>query len=113
MSDLEMTVTPGSGNVYADLGFENPEEELLKARIVMHLQTLITDRGLNQTAAGELLGLKQPDVSKLLRGRFGGYSIERLLRFVRIMGEDVTITVRSPKQPSEKRDIGNLSLLVA
>ncbi len=106
----DLTVTRGSGNIFADLGFENPEEELLKAQIVMHLRNLIEERKLNQVKSGELLGLKQPDVSKLLRGRVEGYSIERLLRFVRILGEDVTITVRTA---APSRDMGRLNLLVA
>ncbi|GGK40146.1 helix-turn-helix domain-containing protein [Salinarimonas ramus] len=106
----ETAVEPGSDNVLADLGFDNPEEELLKARIVDHLRSLVEELGLTQSAAGERLGLRQPDVSRLLRGRTGGYTIERLLRFVRLMGEDVTITVS--RKPGEVRDPGRLDLAI-
>ncbi|MGJ3264614.1 MAG: helix-turn-helix domain-containing protein [Salinarimonas sp.] len=105
----EIAVERGSGSVFADLGFENPEEELLKARIVAHLRTLLEERGLTQAAAGELLGLRQPDVSRLLRGRTGGYTIERLLRLVRLLGEDVTITVA---RSGDMRECGRLDLAI-
>lgn len=71
-----------SENVFADLGFENPEEELLKARLVGAISQLIKQRGLTQEIAGERMGLKQPKVSALLKGHWEGYSVERLLRFV-------------------------------
>ncbi|MGP9820836.1 helix-turn-helix domain-containing protein [Salinarimonas sp. NSM] len=103
------TVERGSGNVFADLGFDNPEEELLKARIVAHLGALLEERGVTQTQAADLLGLRQPDVSRLLRGRTGGYTIERLLRLVRLLGEDVTITVAKPGEP---RTRGRLDLAI-
>ncbi len=83
-----------SGNVYADLGFEDPAEESLKADLVIRIMDEIARRGLSQAAAGRLMGLGQPDVSKLLRGRTGGYSLERLLGFTRALGDDVEITVR-------------------
>jgi predicted XRE-type DNA-binding protein len=105
-----VAVVRGSGNVFADLGFDNPEEELLKAQIVAHIRTLVEERSLSQVDTARLLKLKQPDVSKMLRGRVEGYSIERLLRFVRALGEDVTITVR---QTNRHQEPGKLELLVA
>ncbi len=86
--------TPSSGNVYADLGFDDPTEESIKADLVMGIMDEIERRGLSQTAAARLMGLSQPDLSKLLRGRTGGYSLERLLGFTRALGGDVEITVR-------------------
>lgn len=71
-----------SKNVFADLGFENAEEELLKARLVSAISLLIKKKDLTQEAAGDLLGIKQPKVSSLLNGHWEGYSVERLLRFV-------------------------------
>jgi predicted XRE-type DNA-binding protein len=61
------SVTRSSGNVFADLGFANSEEELFKARIVVSLRRMIENSGLNQTEAAERMGVSQPDVSKLLR----------------------------------------------
>lgn len=60
----------GAGNVFADLGIPNVEEHLLKAGLVMKLSQVIRARGLNQTAAAKLTGISQPDLSRLLRGRF-------------------------------------------
>ena len=73
-------VTASSGNVFADLGFANPEEELIKAKLVRELRGIIKRRKLTQTQAAAKLGLKQPDVSALVTGRVGKFSIERLVR---------------------------------
>jgi predicted XRE-type DNA-binding protein len=74
------SVTPSSGNVFADLGFDNPEEMLLKAELVRQISKAIKERGLNQYQAAEVLGIDQPKVSALVRGRFSGYSLERLFK---------------------------------
>lgn len=93
-SDHVTIAQASSGNVFADLGFENPAEEQLKADLVIGIADVIERRGLSQTAAAKLMGISQPDVSKLLRGRTGGYSLERLLAFTRALGSDVEITIR-------------------
>src|SRR5439155_26163981 len=73
-------VTASSGNVFADLGFANPEEELLKAKLVREIRGIIKRRKLTQPKAAAMLGLKQPDVSALVTGRVGKFSIDRLVR---------------------------------
>ena len=87
-----------SGNVFADLGFENPEEELAKAKLTYQISRIIADHGWTQEQAAEVLGIDQPKVSALVRGRLSGFSIERLMRFLNALDHDVTITV-SPKAP--------------
>lgn len=87
-------VKRGSGNVFADLGFENPDEEILKAQLALRIRTLVSDRGLTQAAAAKLLKLAQPDVSALVNGRVSGFSLERLFSLVRRLGDDVEITIR-------------------
>jgi predicted XRE-type DNA-binding protein len=87
-------VTRGSGNVFADLGFENPEEELLKAQLVLRIRTLISERGLTQAKAAKILAVAQPDVSAVVNGRVAGFSLERLFAFVRRLGDDVEVTIR-------------------
>lgn len=87
-------VTPGSGNVFRDLGFPNPEREELKARLTLEIYRAIKDRGLTQSAAGQILGIKQPHVSGLMRGQSGNFSVERLMEFLTALGHDVEITVR-------------------
>ena len=89
-----MKVEVGSGNVFADLGLPDAEEMLLKSQIVMELHRLIKQRILTQTAAAKLIGIGQPDLSNVLRGRFRGYSAERLMRMLTAFDRDVVISVR-------------------
>jgi predicted XRE-type DNA-binding protein len=93
-------VVEGSGNVFADLGFPNPQREQLKAHLTLRIYRLIKERGLTQTQAGEVLGIKQPHVSALVRGQSGTFSVERLMDFLTLLGQDVEITVR-PKRKSQ------------
>jgi predicted XRE-type DNA-binding protein len=86
-------VTPSSGNVFADLGFDNPEEMLLKAELVRQISSAIKEKGWNhyQTAA---LDIDQPMVSNLLKGRFREYSIKRLFRCLNALDRDLEIIVK-------------------
>jgi len=84
----------GSGNVFKDLGIPNAEEHLVKAQLVFKIDTIMKDRGLKQAEAADLLGVKQPDVSKMLRGDFRQFSVERLLRFLVALDHDVEIVVK-------------------
>jgi len=83
----------GGGNVFADIGVANPEEALLKAELVRSITNTIDERGLTQTAAAATLGVSQPKVSLLYRGRLDAFSVERLLRFLNALGRDVRIVV--------------------
>ena len=84
----------GSGNVFADLGFPHPEQELLKAKLTLEIYRLIRKRGLTQAEAGKILGIKQPHVSALMRNRAGSFSVERLMDFLTSLGQDVEISVK-------------------
>jgi predicted XRE-type DNA-binding protein len=90
-------VEVGSGNIFADLGLPDAEEMLLKSQIVVQLHRLIKARRLTQTEAAKRIGIGQPDLSNVLRGRFRGYSAERLMRMLTAFDQDVEITVR-PKR---------------
>ena len=92
-----ISVKRGSGNVFADLGFERPEEEQLKAQLVREIRDILKRRKLTQAKAAGLLGLKQPDVSALITGRVHKFSLERLLRCVRRLDRDVVMVIR-PKR---------------
>ena len=85
------------GNVFADLGLPDAEVHLLKAGLVARIDVIIRSRRLTQVRAAALLGLSQPDVSRLLRGDFRDTSVERLLRLVTMLGRDVEIVVRTPR----------------
>ncbi len=106
--NAKIRVKEGSGNVFADLGFANPEREELKARLTLQIYRLIKARGLTQAQAGEVLGIKQPHVSSIMRGQSGAFSVERLMNFLAALGQDVQITVRSTRKPR-----GEVSLIVA
>ena len=88
----------GSGNVFADLGFPHPEQELLKAKLTLQIYRLIKRRGLTQAEAGKILGIQQPHVSSLMRNRSGVFSVERLVDFLTALGQDVEITVRPTRK---------------
>ena len=87
----------GSNNVFADLGLPDAKTHLLKADLVARIDNVIRERGLKQVEAAQLLGLSQPDVSRLLRGNFRNFSVERLLRLLTALGRDVEIVVREPR----------------
>ena len=79
-------VIRGSGNVFADLGLPNPEQELLKAQLTLQIYRIVKQRGLTQAQAGAVLGIKQPHVSALMRNRSGSFSVERLMDFLTALG---------------------------
>lgn len=98
----KIEIAQSSGNVFADLGISNPETALAKAELAARINTIIKQRGLNQTAAGKLLGIDQAKVSALARGHLSGFSTDRLFRFINALGSDVKIVIE-PKPASRKR----------
>jgi predicted XRE-type DNA-binding protein len=91
-------VKRSSGNIFADLGFPDAEALLLKAQIVATIGNLIREQGLNQTAAAQKMSLKQPDVSRLLDGRTDGFSLERLLGLLVMLGQKVTVEAEAANE---------------
>ena len=91
--DDENQIEVSSGNLYADLGFADPELEEAKAMLAREIRAAIAATGLSQSDAGKQLGISQADISRITRGRLGGYSIERLLTLLRRLDLDVEITV--------------------
>ena len=106
----EVSVQVGSKNVYADLGYRDSEEMLLKAQLVTAIAEIIEQRGLTQQQAAKVLRLTQPKISGLLRGQFRGISEQRLLQCLTLLGRDVQIVVRARPR---KREGGRLSLMFA
>ena len=97
-----ITVTPGSGNVFADLGFAEPEEELTKAQLASQIRQIIKRRRLTQVAAASLMGIDQPKVSALLNGRLTNFSSERLMRLLTALGHDVDIIVKAKPRARDR-----------
>ena len=91
----KIQIEEGSGNVFADIGLPNPEERLAKADLAIRISEAIRTRRLTQTRAALILKIDQPKISRLLRGQLSGFSTERLMRFLTLLGRDVEITVKA------------------
>ena len=104
-------VTPSSGNVFKDLGLPNPEEAAVKARFAYIISMVIQRRELTQAEAAAILGIDQPKISNLVRGKLKGFSIERLLKYALALGNDVEIVVREHQSNEDAR--GQLSIAVS
>src|SRR6516164_3749002 len=100
-STARVSIEKSSGNVFADLGLKNPEELLAKAELVQRISNIIAERKLTQVRAARLLGIDQPKVSALLKGKLDGFSTDRLFRFLNALGRDVEIVIRPAKQSGE------------
>lgn len=103
-------VEQGSGNVYADLGYLDSDAMLVKARLAAKIAEIVQRRALTQAQTAEILGLTQPKVSALLKGRFRGISEHRLLECLTRLGRDVHIVI---KPAPRSRPNGRLTLSVA
>lgn len=100
----DITAEVSSGNVFADLGFDNPEEELLKAKLAREIRAIIKRRRLTQAKSAELLGMKQPDVSAIVTGRTGKFSIDRLVRCLDRLDYKVDLVVRHKPRRSTRAE---------
>lgn len=98
------TIVAGSDNVFADLGLPDAEGLLLKGKLTLQLHHRIQDLGLTQTQAAQRLGISQPEVCRLMKGRFTGFSAERLIALLNALEMDVEIVVRPrPPKPAAPR----------
>ena len=98
-----------SGNVFADLGFKNSEQELLKAQLTLQIYRIITARNLTQNEAAKVLGTTQPQMSALMRCKPVSVSVGRLMEFLTVLGQDVEVTVK----PTATRDkAGHMSVTI-
>jgi predicted XRE-type DNA-binding protein len=104
--DIEHEVS--SGNVFADLGFPNSEQEAVKARLTVQIYQILRDRKLTQTQAARQLGTTQAQVSALMRCRPTSVSVGRLMEFLTTLGQDVEVTVK----PGKKAGAGHMSVTV-
>ncbi len=94
----DVRVTSSSGNVFADLGLPDSDQLLVKADLAIEVARVLEERDLTQAEAAEIMGVDQPKVSALVRGRLEGFSLERLYRFLNALGRDVEIIVRPTPQ---------------
>jgi predicted XRE-type DNA-binding protein len=103
-------IEKSSGNVFADIGFANDQEMLVKANLALKISEIITQRRLTQMEAALVLGMPQPKLSKLLRGQFHGVSETKMLECLNKLGRDIQIVIR--KANRDKR-IGRTSVVFA
>jgi len=105
-----IAVEEGSGNVFADVGLPKPQERLAKADLAMRIAEAIRARRLTQTRAARILKIDQPKISRLLRGQLSGFSTERLMHFLTLLGRDIEIVVK--RAPRSRRQ-GHLRVVAA
>jgi len=103
-----IAVTASSGNVFADIGVVQPEEELAKAQLASRIRDVVGQRRLTQVAAAALMGIDQPKVSALLSGRHTNFSSERLMRLLTKLGQDIDIVVRTTPP---RRQLGRIRVV--
>ena len=103
-----ISVSASSGNVFADLGVPEPEEELAKAQLASRIREVIRRSRLTQAAAAALMGVDQPKVSAVLNGRLANFSSGRLLRFLTRLGQDVEIVVKAKPR---RRPLGRIRVI--
>jgi predicted XRE-type DNA-binding protein len=110
MTMKRIKIEESGGNVFADLGLPNAEERLAKAGLAVRISAAIQAQGLTQTRAARILKIDQPKISRLLRGQLSGFSVERLMRFLTLLGRDVEIIVK--RVPRSRRQ-GRLRVIAA
>lgn len=101
----------GSGNVYKDLGFKNADEMQTKAALASSILSIIEKKNWTQTEAAKILGITQPKVSLLYRGQFSGFSIEKLIRLLNKLNQDIEIIIK--EKPFSSKHVGHVSVIHA
>lgn len=95
MSDSEeLKFTKSTGNVFQDLGYNNADEHLLKAKFAMVVNKIITEKKLTQIETAKLLGIDQPKVSRLSHGQLSGFSIDKLITFLILLNQDIEVNIK-------------------
>lgn len=98
-------IKESSGNLYADLEYSDAQEMNAKGSLAFEICRVIRKKGLSQAQAAKLLDLKQPDLSKLMRGLVRGFSTDRLLRFLQKLGRDIDINIKPSRKKSGKLSV--------
>jgi predicted XRE-type DNA-binding protein len=99
-------VEQSSGNVFADIGSTNPQEKLLRAKLLLAAQAVIKRRRLNQAKVAEITGLKQPEVSNLVNGKFTAFSANRVASILSLLGYEVEVRLKAKTGGARASSIG-------
>jgi predicted XRE-type DNA-binding protein len=105
---MKVDYEKSSGNVFADLGFRNSKQELLKAKLTVEIYKLLKAEGITQQEAAKVLGTTQAQVSALMRCKPVSVSVGRLMEFLTMLGQDVHVTV---KPAPRRRKAGDMSVV--
>jgi predicted XRE-type DNA-binding protein len=89
-----------SGNPFADLGMTDPDLRLAKAKLAQKITAIMREQELTQVQLAEILGVDQPQVSRITRGRLSDFSIDKLMELVKRLNQDIEISVRQNPEPS-------------
>jgi predicted XRE-type DNA-binding protein len=100
VASADLEIEAGSGNVFADIGMPNPEEALAKAELARQINLILEAKKITQTEAGRILGIPQPRVSDLARGRLVKFSLDKLLDFAKRLGNDIEIRIAPSRSPT-------------
>ena len=100
-AELREPVTRGTGNVFADLGFPDAAERQAKLRLAYALNQILEERKLSQGEAAKVLKVTQPKVSALRHYKLAGFSVERLMKLLTALDQDVEIVIR--RKPRSRR----------
>jgi predicted XRE-type DNA-binding protein len=106
---IEIEIERSSGNVYADLGFHDAAEMLVKAQLVAKISEILTARKWTQQQASKVLGIPQPKLSRMLRGQFRGISETKMLDCLTRLGRDIQIVIRGANATSSMGSIEVIS----
>lgn len=98
----KIKLTKSSGNVFADMGFKDAKERLVKADLAIKINQIIKDRRLKQEAAANILGVSQPKISAIANGRLKDFSIERLIEFLNKLDQDVKIIIHEKPRNTKR-----------
>ena len=105
MKKNTVEVKGSDANIFAELGLPDADAHFLKAQLVAELYRLTSERKLTQSQAGDLFGISQPEVSRLFKGNFREYSVERLMGFLTAFDLDVDIVARPRRKAGERGHI--------
>lgn len=109
-AERQEPITRGTGNVFADLGFTDAAERQAKLRLAYALNQELEERKLSQSEAAKVLGVTQPKVSALRHYKLAGFSVERLMKLLTALDQDVEIVIR--RKP-RSRKTGRISVVAA
>jgi predicted XRE-type DNA-binding protein len=107
----KIEIEEGSINVYADLGWPDAEEMFVKAQLATKIREIIKNRGWTQQEAASVLGMTQPNLSKMLRGQFRGISEAKMMEYLTRLGQRVQIVVRPETRRTD--DAGHVEVVFA